>query len=196
MDFDSLMTKRCSCRMFTEEPVSEEDLKELIKAANQAPVGSARYMDLHLTVVRDRKILDELSEALRVRRVERKKEMDAIVATVDAQKDDRMPGDPFYGAPLVIFISHIKQDLQPYIEWCNVMNVAMFIHLKATEMGLGSCFGWGVLESERMYPEYDHNDLLQLPDGYEPLIAIVVGHPRRERAARSLQENRFTMNYL
>ena len=96
----------------------------------------------------------------------------------------------------MIFVSHRKQDLQPGIEWCNAMNAAMFIHLKATEMGLGSCFGWGVLESERMFPQYAHNDLLDLPQDFEPLIGIMVGHPAAEGRVRKIPENRLSVNWI
>ncbi len=196
MNFDQLMENRYSCRSFSEEPLTEAELSELISAANGAPVGSARYMDLHLTVVRDRAVLDKMTEALFVRVEKKKKEMAAIVETVASQKVDDMPKDPFYGAPAVIFVSHRKQDLQPGIEWCNAMNAAMFIHLKATEMGLGSCFGWGVLESERMFPKYAHNDLLDLPQDFEPLIGIMVGHPAAEGRVRKIPENRLSVNWI
>ncbi|MBR2562852.1 MAG: nitroreductase family protein, partial [Eubacterium sp.] len=124
MDFTQLMEQRYSCREYTDEPLSAEELQELIEAANAAPVGSARYMDLHMTVVRDREILSRLSEALFVRVEKKKQEMAAIVETVESQSADSMPKDPFYGAPAVIFISHKQQDLQPGIEWCNAMNLA------------------------------------------------------------------------
>jgi len=196
MNFDQLMECRYSCRSFSEKPLTDSELAELIRAANGAPVGSARYMDLHLTVVRDRDVLDKMTEALFVRIEKKKKEMAAIVETVDSQRADDMPKDPFYGAPAVIFISHKKQDLQPGIEWCNAMNAAMFIHLKATEMGLGSCFSWGVLESERIFPEHAHNDLLNLPKDFEPLIGIVVGHPAAEGKIRKIPENRLSVNRI
>ena len=134
MNFDQLLERRYSCRNYTDTPLSEAEIRELITAANCAPVGSARYMDLHLTVVQDKKLLMKLTEALFIRVEQKKKEMEAIVETVESQKAAPMPRDPYYGAPVMIFISHKKQDLQPGIEWCNVMNVAMFIHLKATEM--------------------------------------------------------------
>ena len=75
MNFDQLMENRYSCRSFSEEPLTEAELSELISAANGAPVGSARYMDLHLTVVRDRAVLDKMTEALFVRVEKKKKEM-------------------------------------------------------------------------------------------------------------------------
>ncbi len=196
MDFTQLMEQRYSCREYTDEPLSAEELQELIEAANAAPVGSARYMDLHMTVVRDREILSRLSEALFVRVEKKRQEMAAIVETVESQSADRMPKDPFYGAPAVIFISHKKQDLQPGIEWCNVMNLAMFIHLKATDMGLGSCFSWGVLESERIYPERAHNELLDLPEGFEPLIGIMVGHPAKKKEAQKGRKDRVSSSFI
>lgn len=196
MNFDQLMKHRYSCRLFSEEVLTESELADLIRAANGAPIGSARYMDIHLTVVRDRTVLDKLTEALFVRVDKKKKEMATIVEKVESQRADDMPKDPFYGAPAVIFVSHKRQDLQPGIEWCNAMNVAMFIHLKAAEMGLGSCFGWGVLESERMFPEYAHNELLNLPEDYEPLIGIMVGHPAAKGKARTIPENRLSINRI
>ena len=196
MDLDRLMKCRYSCRSYTAEPLTEEELAALIRAANAAPVGSARYMDVHLTVVRDREILDRLAEALHVRMEKKRQEMAAIVETVESQHADAMPADPFYGAPAVIFISHRKQDLQPGIEWANAMSVAMNIHLKAAEMGLGSCFSWGVLESERMFPEHAHNDLLRLPEGFEPLIGVMAGHPAGEARVRAVPEDRLGIDYL
>ena len=196
MDFTQLMEQRYSCREYTDEPLSAEELQELIEAANAAPVGSARYMDLHMTVVRDREILSRLSEALFVRVEKKRQEMAAIVETVESQSADSMPKDPFYGAPAVIFISHKKQDLQPGIEWCNAMNLAMFIHLKATDMGLGSCFSWGVLESERIYPEHAHNELLDLPEGFEPLIGIIVGHPAKRDEIRKARKDRVSSRFI
>ena len=57
MDYLELAKTRSSCRKYTDEPVSEEDIRKIILAANAAPVGSSRYDDIHLTVVKDRKVL-------------------------------------------------------------------------------------------------------------------------------------------
>ena len=64
MNFDQLLERRYSCRSYTETPLSEAEIKELIAAANCAPVGSARYMDLHLTVVQDKELLMKLKVQL------------------------------------------------------------------------------------------------------------------------------------
>lgn len=196
MNFDQLTQYRHSCRSYSKEPLTDAELKELIRAADSAPVGSARYMDIHLTVVRDRNILNKMTEAFFARVRQKKKDMEAIIETVADHTSDDLAKDPFYGAPAVIFVSHKKQDLQPGIEWCNAMNVAMFIHLKAAEMGLGSCFSWGVLEAARMFPEYSHNDLLQLPEDFEPLIGVMAGHPADSGKTRPAPDGRYSINYL
>jgi nitroreductase len=63
MDFFELMKKRTSSRKYTEEAVTSEELERILKAGMYAPVGSNRYKDLHLTVVRDRRILHRLAKA-------------------------------------------------------------------------------------------------------------------------------------
>ncbi len=47
-----------------------------------------------------------------------------------------------YDSPMVIFVSHRKQELQPGIEWANVASVVNEMHLTATNMGLGSVYMW------------------------------------------------------
>jgi hypothetical protein len=97
--------------------------------------------------------------------------------------------DIFYHAPLVIFVPHRKRDLQLHIEWANAACVVYSMHLEATSLGLGSVFMWGALESARKYPEYDHTDPLNLPDGFEPLIGLAIGHPDMVAPVRKLGIN-------
>ena len=108
---------------------------------------------------------------------------------------DRRP-NLFYGAPTVIFVSHRKQDLQPGIEWANVTSVVNQMHLAATDLGLGSVYMWGALESMRMIPELDHTELLQLPEDFEPLIALAVGYPAKELEAREMRHLPFDTNRI
>ena len=96
----------------------------------------------------------------------------------------------------MIFVSHRRQDLQPGIEFSNVMSVAMMIHLEATELGLGSVFMWGSLEAMRMYPEYDRSSALRLPDDFQPLLGVAVGYPEKPAESRELNPEKFTINYL
>ncbi len=194
--FLELLEKRRSCRSFSDRKVDEETMGKLLLAANGAPVGSNLNDDIRITVVRDRAVLDELSVAMKRRR-EDKAALQRITEKVRDRNAAPVRGfDPFYGAPAVIFVSHRRQDLQPGIEFSNVMSVAMMIHLEATELGLGSVFMWGSLEAMRMYPEYDRSSVLQLPDDYQPLLGVAVGYPEKPAESRELTPEKFAVNYL
>ena len=192
--FLDLLAVRRSCRRYTDEPLEESFLRKILLAANAAPVGSNRTEDICLTVVTGRPVMNAFSNAMERRR----KDREAVTSITEKVRDERVtaPGrlDPFYGAPAVIFVSHRRQDLQPGIEYANVMSVAMAMHLEATELGLGSVFIWGVLEAMRMYPEYDRTQLLSLPDGFDPLLGLAVGHPAGTAVPRQLKENVFPIN--
>ena len=196
MDYLELAAERHSVRKYTAEPVSEEDLRKIIVAANAAPVGSSRFEDIHLTVVRDREVLDKLAEAVQVR-FRDKKTIEAIIGSVNGPEvPTKGKDDPFYHAPVVIFVSHRKQTLQPGIEWANAACVAYSMHLEATSLGLGSVFMWGALEAARVLPAYDHTELLQLPEGFEPLIGLAVGYEAKETSPRELSEKKLGVNQI
>ena len=196
MDFLELLKTRRSVRKYTDEQVAEDDLERILLAANASPVGSSRFEDVHLTVVRDRAVLDALAEAVQARFAD-KETIDKIIGTVSGDEVPRRgKQDPFYHAPVVVFVSHRKQDLQPGIEWANAACVAYSMHLEATSLGLASCFMWGALESARVIPEHDNTSLLQLPEDFEPLIGVAIGHTAADVPARNLVPDKLGVNYL
>jgi len=196
IDYLELAKIRSSCRKYTDEPVSDEDIRKIILAANAAPVGSSRFDDIHLTVVKDRKVLDALAEAVQ----ERFKDKKTIAKIIGEVNGPEVPvkgkDDPFYHAPVVIFVSHRKQDLQPGIEWANVSAVAYSMHLEATSLGLGSVFMWGALEAARVLPEFDRTDLLELPQDFQPLLGLAVGHSAIEPKKRELTDGKIGTNEI
>ena len=104
--------------------------------------------------------------------------------------------DPFYHAAAVIFVSHRRQDLEPHIEWCNAASVTLAMHLATVEMGLGSCFMWFALDSMRRMPQLDHTDLLGLPENFEPLLGLAVGHIDKELEKREIRPDRIGVTLL
>lgn len=192
MEYLELLQKRTSSRKFTEEPLSEEELSRIMEAGEYAPVGSNRYQDLLLTAVTDKKVLQKLAEAALIRR-SNTAEMAAIINNVSNAAEileQKNAYDPFYHAPAVIFVSHRKQDLEPHIEWCNAASVVLAMHLAAIDAGLGSCYMWFVLDSMRRLPELDHTNLLQLPEDFEPLLGLAVGHIEKPLAERDIDLER------
>ena len=194
MEFNSVLEQRRSVRAFRPDPLPQEQLDALLRAACLAPVGSAMYRDVHITVVRDQEKLLKLCEAAwkRFSSVEVVREI-AGEADTDPEAGVHQP-NLFYGAPVVFFLSHRRQTLQPGIEWANVTAVAQQMHLAAADMGLGSCFMWGALESMRMFPELDHTELLALSPDFEPLIGLAVGYSADTPKARAQRE--IGVNYV
>ncbi len=60
METMKTMEIRQSCRAYTPEQICEADLEVILQAANAAPVGMGRYEDVHLTVIQNNELLDEI----------------------------------------------------------------------------------------------------------------------------------------
>ena len=197
MEFNNVLQFRRSTRSYLPGQISEAQLKVLLDAANRAPVGSKLYKDIHLTIVQNQAILLKLCEAAWERFSHRQKLEEIAGDTLEKTEGTReIKTNLFYGAPTVIFVSHRKQTLQPGIEWANAASVVNEMHLAATDMGLGSVYMWGALESMRMIPELDHTGLLEIPEGFEPLIALAVGYPTEELKERPISHDPITTNYV
>lgn len=196
MDFFDLIELRTSTRKFTTEQITSEQLDKILAAAQHCPIGSSRYANLHLTVVQDKKVLHQLAEAAILRHGDLE-EMAQIIANVSNRDELLTEGldfDPFYDAPTVIFISHKKQDLEPGIEFCDVACVANYMQLAALNLGLGSCFMWYALDSMRRLPEYDHTELLNLPENFEPLLGLAIGVPEEPLTAKEIDLQRIKID--
>jgi nitroreductase len=198
MDYLELLKHRASVRKFTDSRITEQELSAVLLAANAAPVGSNMYRDLHLTVVQDRQTLDQLAEAA-VKRSDDKKRMKEITGDTVFEGTGERPvksSDPFYGAQTVIFVSHQNQGIQPGIEYANVACVVYSMHLAAAELGLCSVFMLHALESMREIHELDHSHLLNLPEGFSPLLGLAVGYPAKEPRVRELRGDKIAANYI
>jgi nitroreductase len=198
MNYLDLLRQRSSTRKFSSEQITERELSAILLAANGAPVGSNMYKDIHLAVVQNRETLSELAQAA-VWRSEDKRRIKEIVGDTELDTDDEITvkaHDPFYGAPTVIFVSHKNQDIQPGIEYANVACVVFSMHLAAVELGLGSVFMWHALESMREIPELDNSHLLNLPEGFSPLLGLALGYPAKEPRVRELRGDKIAANYI
>ena len=112
---DALLTRR-SCRSYTNEPVSKEDLEKIAKAGTYAATGMGKQSPVIL-VVTDKELRDKLSK------------MNAAV--MGAQMD------PFYGAPVVMVVLANKAIPTHVNDGSLVIGNMM---LAAHDLGLGSCW--------------------------------------------------------
>lgn len=194
MEFCQVLSMRQSTRKFQTRPLPRQMLEKIIEAANLAPMGSNRYEDVRLTIVEDQEKLLYLCEAAWKRFSSRAK-IREIAGDIASDATPRK-FNLFYDAPAVIFVSHRKQTAQPGIEWANGAVVATIMHLEATNLGLGSVFMWGALESMRLYPELDHTSILELPEDFAPLIALAIGYPVTPLEPGRKQHPPICVNYI
>lgn len=152
MELFEAMAKRKSCRAYTAEKVSAEAVKKIEWAAMAAPVGGAHYENVHLSVVQDEALMAE------IRRVAGGGEQ-----------------DPFYGAPLAVFVSTKARPSSPGVDIANAACLVEHMHLAATALDLGSVYIWGCLPAIRADAALKAR--LGVPEGFEPTSAIAVGHP-------------------
>ena len=148
MEFDQVLALRKSIRSYTDEPVSKEDLAALVKAALASSVGKHNDAGYILCVVTD----------------------PALLSAIDKEAEEKL-GKPhmFFEAPALIFICETKEAFD-YLKEFDAGIIAEHIHLKASDLGLGSVV---------LYVK-----ALGLPEGTYPLLAVAVGHSRAAKMER------------
>ena len=172
--FDALYSRK-SVRSYTGEPVSEEELNAILKAAMAAPVGMGQYDAMHLTLIRDKEILSEIDKAA-------------------AEMFGAPASHPLYGAPMLILVSG---KIAPGRENVIFSNAAMIIHnmaLAATDLKVGSCDIWGAVAALNRSPEIVAK--LSLPEGYKPCSGIIIGKTDVEFPLREIPKERILSNEI
>lgn len=157
MELAQVWNLRQSVRRYTEEPVSEENIQALIRAAEASPIGKHNYEGYELAVVTDPAILLEI-----------KKEYLAVYG------EKGHPNSPFFSAPLLMIILG-NQKTYDFLEQKDAGIMAENIHLEATALGLGSVIVYNFVKVLGRHPKYAA--LLGLREDQYPLLGVVVGHP-------------------
>lgn len=150
MDFDDVIEKRRSIRRYKDEDVSEEQIEEILRAGFFSPSASNKR-PWHFVVVKDDETKNKLAET---------------------HKYSSMVGD----APVVIVVCADEEEASHWIEDASIATEHM--HLKTTEMGLGSC--WVQVRGDR--EREDHvSDLIDLPEEVRVLCMLPIGYPAKEK---------------
>lgn len=151
------IAKRVSVRSYRPEQIPEEALQTILKAGMAAPVGSGAYDTLHLTVIQDMDILNEIGEAV-----------NDLVFKVLGRRMNKS-----FGAPTMIVVS-AKPGHMPGIEMANAATVLENMTLAATDMGLDSIIQGGA--SAVLAQNAFLRAKVQIPEGFQPALAISVGY--------------------
>ncbi len=155
-DFSELITIRRSHRKFTEEPVSQHDLRMVMRAALMAPSSKGLHSYEFLTVT-NRDSLQALSSC---------KAMGAELVA---------------GAATAIVVLGNPEVSDAWVEDASV--AATMILLQAEDLGLGAC--WVQVRERKDQDgrdaETNVRQLLGIPDGMRVLCIVALGHKGSER---------------
>jgi len=154
-DMLELLYARRSIRQFRDEPVSDEQIEGMLKAAMAAP-SALNLRPWHFLVVRKRKLLDKLSEVHKYAHMLEQAPL-AIVVCGDTEASKR--------------------------HWVEDTCVAtQNLLLAATALGLGGV--WISLYPKKKHQEYARK-LLGIPDRVGVLCIVAVGHPAEKKEVRT-----------
>ncbi len=166
MDLLELMRSRRSVRQYTEEKISDEQIKNILSAALLAPSGHSKY-PCEFIVVKNRETLEKMSHC----RVGVAKMLTqaatAVVVIADREKSDTI------------------------VEDCSV--AMMNMELMASAQGIGNC--WIQVrgrEAENNSPSENYlREILNFPENFSCQSILSLGIPAKQPRQRELEKLKF-----
>jgi nitroreductase len=174
---------RRSVRAYTEEPIPEDKIMEIIKAGVHAPNG-ANSQPLRFAVVTNadkKKQYSDISKALFVENMKKAMEQAAPdkkkFFEVYIERLSKPEFDIFYGAPILVLIYSSPESFTPVEDGSLAAENMM---LAAHSMGIGSC--WIGFASPLGYvPEVFKE--LNVPEDHRLIAPLVFGYPKKKDMA-------------
>jgi nitroreductase len=174
--------RRRAVRSYRSAQPDDESIRRLLDAAVHAPTAM-HAEPWSFVVVQDRDVLKRISErakALMVERATAHRELLRAPGATPDQQHLKMLSDPsfniFYDAgTLIVICARPLNEFASADCWLAAENLM----LAACALGLGTCcigFALPALHTAEVRKE------LGIPDGIEPIVAIIVGEPRGETA--------------
>lgn len=159
------IAKRVSVRAYKPEQIPEDALQAILKAGMAAPVGSGAYDTLHLTVIQDMALLNEIGEAV-----------NELVFKVLGKRMNKN-----FGAPTMIVVS-AKPGHMLGIEMANAATVLENMALAATDMGIDNIIWGGASAVIAQNPELRAK--ARIPEGFKPALVASFGYGTAEETAK------------
>lgn len=164
MELRECVETRRSVRRFTDEPVSDETIREIVRLASYAPswknTQTARY-----TIVRDRALMERIAEECVLGFSYNTKTLTRCTALAVQS--------------VVTNIAGMEKDGTATTSKGNAWEVfdagisAQTFCLAARDLGIGTCI-LGIFDEEKIAP------LIALPEGQRVSALIAMGHPAEE----------------
>ena len=163
-----VIKNRRACRKYKDTMVEDSKINEIVNAGLLAPSGMNRQTSV-IIVIKDKKTRDALAD------------LNKRVGT------RVFPGDPFYGAPVILLVAAHKDGLSMHDGSATIENML----LEATNQGLGSC--WIHRADEEIKSE-EGRKLLSFTglnfDDYIGVGHVILGYKDAEPSEKLIRENR------
>lgn len=159
------IAKRVSVRNFKPQQIREEALEQILKAGMAAPVASAKYDSMHLTVVQKDEVLKQISDAT--------SEFISKIFGFRKEMD--------FGAKTLVIISGAEGPVLG-MEYANAGCIVENMLLAATSMGIDNIVwaaGAAVIAQNK-----EMKDLLGIPENCKPLLCASFGYAVSEEPAK------------
>ncbi len=147
MDFLQLAEKRYSVRKFKQDAISNEEIKEILKASHLAPTGK-NTQPQRILILNEKETLDKLKECTKCH----------------------------FDAPLAMLVCADLEDcyIRPYDQKSgaeiDVSIVTTYMMLKAEEMGIGSTWVMHFNPTKM-------REAFSVPETYDMTALLVMGYP-------------------
>jgi Nitroreductase len=179
-----IISKRRSCRSFTTEQPTHQDIEVLIQAGQGAPIGMNFTNKIQLFVIQNKALLNEI-------------EQNALdyFSSPEHQIANHKIKSAIFQAPTLIVVAIEKLD-GPFqkAQFCSAACILENMILAATEMEIGSVYLSGVTTALN-----ENRELLTklgIPENYQAASAIAIGRKAKELQARDLTQERITTKWL
>ncbi len=155
---ESILARR-SIRKYLDKPVSDEDLKAIIKCGLYAPSAKNRQ-NWHLTVITNKERIDEINQM-------------AIEGMTKLGIEKEEGHHIFHNAPVVLVISSKIEGFSQMNSGCVLENMA----IAAQALGLGTCIIGDTRFLYHRMEKIDADRILKIPEGFDHDAAFVIGYP-------------------
>ena len=165
---------RKSVRAYTGEQIPKEALEQILKAGCAAPVATASYDSLHISVVQNADILKKISDGASA--------MASKIMGVEKSMD--------FGAPAMIVVSACPGKI-PGHENFNAATVLENMSIAATSLGIDNIM-WGASAAViGQNPEL--GKAVGIPEGYKAVLCLSLGYAVADEPAK---KHAIEINYV
>ena len=174
-----LIESRRSHRAYEKTPLTDEQIRLLMKAAVESP-SAVNRQPWHFTMVRDQELIGRVNSAAKAQ----------MMLQSEKERSPRMKDpefDVFYHAPAVLFISGMPGNSWTQLD-CGI--ACENVVLAAESLGLGTVI-LGLPRFAFSGPEADDlRRALRFPEGWDFAIAVAIGTPADDKPAHPVGENK------